>query len=461
MATKAAKPKAPNKTEKLAAYSAGCAAREQGESNNPHSLDDAPLLHAEWARGWEEADNTIQAMSAPETPAEAPTETPSTGHNFADPDVVASQVNLADLMDAFDAVGVAIEETQWRSLSDEEQGVAARWCNGRRTGVNAPVPSFLQPFASKALLDEIAPYRAEQEAVRRSLMRCKYGKPSPTKPDGDDCEEKIKMTFQVPLDEISPSRADELWGWTRIEIEFGLRKVNEWDQANLPGMSQLISCITEVKRYVRKHTEWEFSCFVPKDDLSLTDAFDVFWKSNGSCRITPLGDATDESSRDESENPEHSDDGDAEPKEVRQPNLFDSDRPGAHRVDLNGVFEDPNDYLVPIKNGAATCIINVGIGSDGSDERYYIASDLIVEQPGDEEPLQIGDEWPVQDPAQGYVSLQAAMESEVGWLIDECITANVQTAIVDELRDYLKFIATGGKPQRVPRQETEQVDPSF
>ncbi|WP_397570625.1 hypothetical protein [Schlesneria sp. T3-172] len=459
MATKTAKPKAPTKTEKLSAYTAGANASAEGaeRGSNPHSDTDQPVLFAEWNRGWDETDKVIADAEA-DNPGHAEPAEETNGHNFDDPDVVARQVDLAELMNAFDNVGVLIEETQWRALSDEEQGIAARWCNSRKTGVLSPVPTCLQPFASKALLDEIAPYRAEQEVVRRSLMRCKYGKPSPTKPDGDDCEEKIKMTFQVPLEEISPSRADELWGWTRIELEFGLRKANEWDQANLPGMSQIITCITEVKRYVRTHTDWQFSCFVPKDELTLVDAFDTFWKSNGSCRITPLGDATDESSRDESENPERGESDETEPAEVRQPTLFDSQRSSKHYVDEAGVFTETDDYLVPIKNDAASCVLNVGIGPDG---KYYIASDLIVQIEGASEPVQIGDEWPELQPDFSHVSLQAAIESEVGWLIDESVSADVPTEIVNELRDYLRYITTGGQPQRVPQQSDSQVDPSY
>jgi hypothetical protein len=461
MAIKTAKPKAPNKTEKLAAYSAGCAAREQGQTINPHSPDEAPILHSEWARGWGEADNTIKAMSEPETPAEAPTETPSTGHDFADPDVVASQVNLADLMDAFDAVGVLIEETQWRAFSDEERAVGERWCSSRKNGVLSPVPSFLQPFATKTLLDEIAPYNEMQESGRKTAFPCVFEKPSALKKTDDG--QMLKIGVKVSQAYLSDSEVGRICKRKHCRVEFSLRKFDEWNQPDLPGVEtdrRIIVTKSNITGFKWASGCWSFTFLVDTKNLTIGDANDM-WMLSGSCQIEVLGEAV-KGKHDEDENPENEEDenGD-EPAEVRQPNLFDADRPGTHRVDLNGVFEDPNDYLVPIKNGAATCIINVGIGSDGSDERHYVASDLIVEQPGDEEPLQIGDEWPVQDPAQGYVSLQAAMESEVGWLIDECITANVPMPIVDELRDYLKYISTGGKPQRVPRSTDEQVDPSY
>ena len=442
------KPKAPNKTEKLAAYTAGCTACSEGaiRAVNPHSQELQPVLFAEWDRGWDETNNTNEAAAEVAEESAPKTTTKTNGHRFDDPDVVLSRDELAELMQAFDNVGVSIVEEQWRAFSSEDRHISAKWVNDRRIGVLRPVPIILQKFASKALLDEIAPYRADQEKVRRTLARCKFGKPSPTKPDGD-CEEKIKMVMQVPLDDVSPSRADELWGWTRIEIEFGLRTINQWDQADLPGMDQIVRVITEVKRYVRKRTEWEFSFFVTKDDVSLTDAFDVFWKSAGSCRIMPLGPAADESKRDESEAPEADDD---EPDEVRRPTLFDT----KNEVDLNGVYKDVDEYIIPFKTSGASGTL--AVAKDG--DRYHIASSVLLDLYSDSEPEEFGDELPT-DEDDGYASLQLAIECEVGWLIDQLGQTQAEnstsqlivTGALDELRDYLKFISGGGQPQMVPQ----------
>ena len=446
------KPKAPNKTEKLAAYTAGCTACSEGaiRAVNPHSQELQPVLFAEWDRGWDETNNTNEAAAEVAEESAPKTTTKTNGHKFDDPDVVAAEDDLAGLMKAFDNLGVSIVEEQWRAFSPEDMHISAKWANDRRIGVLRPVPIILQKFASKALLDEIAPYRADQESVRRTLMSCKFGKPSPTKPDGDDCEEKIKMVFQVPLDDVSPSRAEEIWGWTRIELEFGLRTVNQWDQGNLPGMVQIVHCVTEVKRYVRKRTEWEFACFVPKDELSLTDAFDVFWKSGGSCRIMPLGPAADESKRDESENPEASSDDEDEPDDVRRPTLFDS----KNEVDLNGVYKNADEYVIPFKTNGASGTL--AVAKDG--DRYHIASSVLLDLYSDAQPEEFGDELPT-DEDDGYASLQLAIESEVGWLIDQLNETQadnptsqlIVTGAFDELRDYLKFISGGGQPQMVPQ----------
>jgi hypothetical protein len=235
----------------------------------------------------------------------------------------STQTNLADLMDAFDNSGVSIEETQWRALSAEEQGVATRWVNNRRIGPLSPVPFFLMPFATQALKNEYSAYAAEQKEVRRVIMSCSFGKPSPTQPDGDDGEAMIKMTLNIPVNDLSASTANDLWGWKRDLIEFGYRDVSKWDERDLPGMDRIIKCSSDVSGFSRNRKHWKFSFLVSQNELGIEEAFSM-WKTHGSCRIENIGEPI-KTNRDESENPELEHDGEDEPDEVRKPvrSLFD------------------------------------------------------------------------------------------------------------------------------------------
>ena len=186
------------KAESDAAYTQGREEREAGVEKvcMPNGLNENQ--QAAWIKGWEEADNTI---------AEQEKVAAESDHNFEDESVVQRYDSLAELMTAFDNFGVSIDETQYRALSDEQQNIATTWANDQRIGKNRPVPQFLREYATDAVKAFADGYHEMAEESRKVLMRCRFGKPSPTKPEGDDGEPKIKMTVLVPLAEIRAKSA--------------------------------------------------------------------------------------------------------------------------------------------------------------------------------------------------------------------------------------------------------------
>ena len=241
---------------------------------------------------------------ATETVSTAATVSPQDHETNPYSDLPPSAVHDADLMLAFDNIGVAIDETQWRRLGQSERDAALRWLNGRRIGVLSPVPSFLMPFASPKLKGEHAIYWDEVvEERRRVLMPCEFGKPSPNKPE--DGDEQIKMTVVVPVEHLSAATADDLFGWKRCKIEFSRRAITDWGQAELPnvdGPRRILTAVADVSGYSRTRHNFKFGFLVEVDELEIAEAFDM-WKARGSCRVEVLGEPITKKSDDESHAP--------------------------------------------------------------------------------------------------------------------------------------------------------------
>lgn len=459
MTTKTAKepkPKALTKTEKAAAKMAYDEGRQAQENGNVRGacLHDEPHLREAWHRGWDEADETAKSVDeaseqvAPMTGAE---QLEQHGHNVTDPAVVSRETDLAALCQAFDNHGVSIVESQWRYLSDEDQGIAARWLNNRKIGVLSPVPYSLLQYSTDALKKEYSMYADEQRLIRKVVMLCEFGKHSETKPDGDDSEPRIKMTLKVPIDDLSASTANELFGWKRSRVEFGRRSVNTWDQLEIPGAGQTFACIADISGFSRNRTHWKFGFFIDMTEISLEQAYDL-WKSTGSCRVEPISDIPEESKRSESENPENEADDD-EPAELRKPvpSLFDAQETEKDmEVDEQGFFVDPLEFGATIRDENASCLISIGIGPDG---RVYMEQDLMYSANGIDSSL--GDQYPKKS-GDGFKTIPEAVKAGIGKLIDRALVNNVDAAIIDDLRNELKRLEAGGDPLAYPR-ENESV----
>jgi hypothetical protein len=257
------------------------------------------------------------------------------------------------------------------------------------------------------------------------------------------------MTLKVPVADISASTANDLWGWKRSKVEFGRRSVNTWDQLEVPVASETFRCVADISGFKRNRTHWTFGFFIDMSEISIEQAYDL-WKSQGSCRVEPLGDIPEESKRSESENPENESDGDDEPAEVRRPvpSLFDPEKTERDMdVDEEGYFTDPLAYGAPIRDEDASCVISIGIGPDG---RVYMAADLLLAL-DDENDESLGDQYPHKS-GDGYKTISEAVKSGIGRLIDRGLATNVDPAIVDDLRDELKRLDEGGEPLSFPRE---------
>src|SRR6185437_9958141 len=328
--------------------------------------------------------------SAPSKKAIADKTKAATGHNLNGKAVKESRDDLAGLMKAFDNHGVSIVEEQWRKFSDEEKRLGTKWANDMRIGAQRPVPEFLRKYATKETLAKSDEYLADQAEQRKVRMACRFGKPSPTKPgDGDDGEPKIKMTALIPLDDIGPGTAEELFGAMRCKVEFTLRGQDIFDGKELPGTESVLSCVSDIKGYGRKMREWQVSFMVSQTILSIEDAFDRFWNNRGSLRVTTMEPLKHEEQVEavKSNVPE-------KPADPKQPSLFNPE--GDERKPKKGgviyrqkfdaktkEFSDPEEFNVPmpISGDKHACIVSVGEGPNG---QFYATSRIdFIDEDGD------------------------------------------------------------------------------
>jgi hypothetical protein len=438
MATKT-KAKPSNKAEEKCSYDFGRVSRENGEPITECPADDP--YPEKWKQGWTEADNTIREAEAIDAAVKA------SEHNLDDPDVVEFGVDLAKLMQAFDNAGVSIVEEQFRALSPEQINQATKWANDSRTGQKRCVPEFLRQYATQELIAFSDGYLEAQEEMRKVLMKCRYGKPSPTKPEGDDGEPKIKMTCLVPLGELRPTTAEEIWGGMRCRVEFALKSVNQW-QRELPGIEQAISCETEIRGYSRKMKDWQFSFLVSQELLPVDEAFDRFWKSNGSCRLTPIGEIQREAGhgKDSDDAIDATSLPDAPPNQL---NLFDGKRETNKLKDKDGEFTCPDEYVIPMPVGGKKhyCVAYVGHGSNG---RFYASMRLDFVDDDEESDLDYGNPREIGD---GSVTAKEAVREKIGTLIDvvkrDCVAPNA----VYDLQNELKRLET---EDLIPMPEDEE-----
>lgn len=423
-----AKEKKPDiKSEVDAAYTQGREEREAGveKSSMPHSLNEHQK--EAWLKGWTEADNTIAEQKA--LAAES--------HDFADEAVSERYESLAELMTAFDNFGVSIDETQYRALSEEQQNIANKWANDQRIGTKRPVPEFLRRYATDAVKAFADGYHEQAEEQRKVLMRCRFGKPSPTKPEGDDGEPKIKMTVLVPLSELRSVTAESLFGATRCEVEFSLKPVSEW-QKELPGAESTISCVAEIRGYSRKMRDWQFAFLVSQEMLEVNDAFDRFWKSQGSCRIKPIGYIKDDEKDEDDDTPEPE-----KKPEVPQKSLFSmGEVKPLYCEKLEGdEFVSPDEYTIPVEGDSASMIVYVG---KGPNSQFYASTSMVFCD--DDGEVQESDWLNPKFVGDGCVTAKAAIIKELGTKIDYAIAEKAESKFVDSLRNEMKRLESGQEP---------------
>ncbi len=232
------------------------------------------------------------------------------------------EFDMRELLTQFDDHGVAIDETQWRELTDEQQRVATEWLKNRRVDVLTLVPHFLIRYASEQLKNEFEAYREGQVNARRVLMPVTFGKPSFNK--NDDGEEMTKLALKIPADNLSDATAGALFRWKRCRIEVSRRPINEWDQAELPAMAdgdrRIITAEADISGYKASRHFTDVAYWLDAALLRPEEALD-WWKSQGSVRVEVIGEPLSKS--DESEQAETSEADDVAPQRPRPtlPNL--------------------------------------------------------------------------------------------------------------------------------------------
>ena len=427
----------PTKSQLAAARNEGHTSHGLGKTQAECHLEDGDMREA-WKQGWMAAESLDGSLG-----------------RAAENDAVSdAELALSTLMLGFDNAGVAIAEAQWRQIAEDDQMICRRWLKGRQAGAMSPVPTVLQLFANARLQAEIAPYFEEQAKLREVVMNVQFLGYKPTKPEGDDSEPKIKMTMKVPDSDVACGTASQLWGSKRVNISFGTLDVHEWDQLELPGVSEVFSCVTEIKAYSWARGFWKFGFYIEMSQLSEDQAYQL-WKLRGTCVIEALGEIVGDGAveRDVAAVLAKPGTHPAIKPAVNQEPLW-KDEPESRSSEMNkdGLFVFPDQYVVPLKNPRASCILRVGVSAG----RFYIASDFIFASKDEGDTLSFGDEF-AEKIGDGFVSLNAAIAAEAGSLID-LIGDEVEAEAVNELRDYMKAIEGGLVPTRyIPKKEESLV----
>lgn len=200
---------------------------------------------------------------------------------------------LRELLNDLDNLGVAIDETEFRKLSDAAKRMAERWVSDRKTKSNGPalVPPCLDPWASKELLAEWSPYYLDQEETRKTGFPVSFGKPSVSKAVDEQTPGMITMKLIIPDDSLSGNMADALFKHKRLKIEFSRRGLNDWKQkvVDPEGDRRIVACEADVSGFKTTRHNRQFQFLVSETLVCIAEAFDTFWGSKGSARVEVLG----------------------------------------------------------------------------------------------------------------------------------------------------------------------------
>lgn len=454
----------PTKKELAAAGEAGMDARKMYPELKDCPYPDGPLQKA-WMDGWRGQDSFEKGNTMPIGEAEASValdgdtfviEEESTGedqledhgHNVTDPEVEESREELAGLMTAFDNVGVQIVEEQWRTLSDDQQTVACQWANNMRIGNEKAVPEFLLPFASDSLKAKSLASITEQRELQVSLMPCEFKKPARSKLD-ENGEYKVTVNIKVDRENLSLGRAGELLVDARDKVEFGAISVAQWDQT-LPGIDNgVTTCEVDILKMGVTKSSYLFGFRVSENVISIEDAMSLWDNEKGSIRITRIGDPKSE----KEDQPEPST---AElyaksspvPAGQKTLGLTSQKQEGLNRlIGDDGHFSAPDEYLVP--SHIPECMTTIYVGQGLNDRFYSSASIVCLDEDGDE----IEADWMnPEHKGDGYVTVTAAIQAELGHLIDYGQNESVSEKCIGEWRRELIRLADGGEPIPMPEE---------
>lgn len=437
---------------------AGLDANKAGQPRESNPYPEGSKLRDPWFVGWDrqkertelgQTDDNSPA-TVPMKPSDKKSKPAESGHDFKDPDVVNNFERLAELMTAFDNVGIQIEEVAWRKFSNPQQSIAATWANDMRIGRQRPVPDFLMPFATDALKQSAVNYFEQQAEQRKIIVRCRFNKPSPILPTGDEGEDAIKMTLSIPESDINrPSIAEEFFVGKRLHVEFSRRASDQW-KPELPGIEQqpeIISCETEVKGYKRLMKGYVFGFKILTDLIDDNTAVRQYANHEGSCRLTLLGDIVK-----------------AEPKQESTAATVAKARPLAGQKELpidgnkkpkakqefdkqitKGEFLSPDEFMIPSKTKDCSAVVVVGDADNGKFHASF--SCVFIDQDDNEREFDYGN--PKLTDA-GYVSEQFAVKAMVGRAIDLAMKQKAVSGFLNDLRSELKRLEDGGSPIPMP-----------
>ena len=302
----------------------------------------------------DDANPTDTAPNAAEAKPEALAGTPAIEPLAESAPANDAEADLVGLLRSLDDHGVSLVEADWRKLTEAEQAIAARWVNGRRTGVLSPVPAFLLRFSTDALKAEFAPYAEAQLALRRTLMPVEFGKPSFNK--NDEGAEQVKLSLRIPTEALSDASAGRLFRWTRCRVEVSRRAVNEWDQMDLPEMSdgdrRIIDVEAEFSGYSASRHNTAVSFWLDANLIGPVEALD-WWKSTGSMRVEVIGEPKSKGEEQPESEPEEATDHGETQKAANERTLLDRDPETSDRIEPIWIAETEDLYLAIRTNRTA------------------------------------------------------------------------------------------------------------
>lgn len=348
------------------------------------------------------------------------------------------EVDLRQLMTDFDNAGVAIDETQWRTLKPDEQNTCRTWVKYRLQGTLSPVPYCLIPWASEKLKGEYATYAEDQEKARQVRLPVTFDKPSVVAP-GEDDEGKIKVVAKAAAEDLPGSLADRLFRYKRCKIHFSTRKADQWEQMELVDANPIYVTISDVSGYKASRHETSFSFLVDQEVLCVNAAFKELWGFAGSIVVEVLG-VADGKKRHAEESGESAPE--AASKPAHKPDPKQKTLPGAGDDEDAGDDETPDTEYLFAESGDLKVAGTVHKDSDG----WYV--DIDADTP---------DNWECEnDDIDGTMSPRTspvlAIEARLGQIVDhwqQWKDNSDADQIIRQLRFWLVELNAGKTPAEI------------
>lgn len=345
------------------------------------------------------------------------------------------EANLVDLLKALDNLGVSMVESQWREMTEAENNSVVEWASRRRIGTRSPLPLCLRGYASADLLAEQDQYLAAQEEGRKVLCPCVFCKPSFDKSEEGD--ETVRMKIKVPDSNLSGSTARELFGKTRVRVEFSRRPIAEWEQMELTdGPRRIVCCETEIPSFGWSDGNWSFPFLIDADVFSLEDAIDA-WKKQGSVRLCVIGQALEGDDSGESAAPKRKpgrpkkEPAAPKPDGPTLPGMTDGDLTESHSVSLTKNYR-LNIGIAGLPEGKFSCFWD-GIGPAGACD---------------------------QGEPSIRTSINEAAKASIGHAIDRWSSNpdDESKLVVANLRDWLGALESGKSPKLIESEMCNEDD---
>lgn len=357
---------------------------------------------------------------------------------------------LQTLLRKFDDLGVSMDETQWRKLTDNEQSMARVWVEARGQHGAAVIPIFLEKFAIPELVAELNATVAKAAERRILLMPCIFKNPGYEKLEDGSLVIVIKL--RSPDSNLTERSARDFLGDKHVRVEVCRRPFGEWGQQEIieDGDRRTISFECDITTYAWSDDHYKFNVRCSEDIFAnggnksgLDEAINWAGKQ-GSIRLTVLGDIKGGEppiSGEAKRGPGRPKKGEAKPGEAQTPKAA---KP------IKGAQKLPGTDTDEKFNVALTANFKVDIRVFGAPES------------------KIGCEWTGTGPAGSCaesepsirVSAKEAIVSSIGKAIDfwTSYSGDEERDVIADLRHWVGELEKGKSPKQIEA-EMDDEDP--